>query len=381
MATDVERLGATMLADISALVSKRLREEYLYAFIRSRDGFLRQERPDDSETLVMLRAQCLSTLDTTWDGALQIFRSELPKAVDQVLSDMKPKLSAERRSPSPYDDPSIASPLVSEALDVSQTTGSQAMIRFRPLSPSTKDGEPGSAAAELASSALALADKPSRKRALDPKESIPEPSKLKAKRTRQIRIGAPSFKSPIKRTISRHDLADEEYIFSYDGYPGDYVLRCNQVQCKKHFYQDGPTIFTSDPFKDRRGLEHFGGTPHNMHSETAIFRKFALRVLTRKTEGNSKKKDDPSPDGSLLLGDDPTPQPTSPNKSKDKGKQPERPYDLYRPAATMEEASTSVLALDIARTAMVHGAVSMSDDSDDSGDLPPLEDAIRRDTN
>ncbi|KAJ8132559.1 hypothetical protein O1611_g1066 [Lasiodiplodia mahajangana] len=382
MATNPEQLGGTIVADINALVAKTLLDKYLSDFIHWRDRLLQEARPDDPETVVILRAGSLSNMQTTWDVVLQTVRSELPKTLDQLLSDLKPKFQGTRRPPSPYDGlPTLPPPVVTEAPGVPQTTKAPTKIHLLPSSSSTQEGERLNTVTEPVASFADTAEDlyRNRKRALDPTESTAGPSKLKAKRTRQTHPGAPRHKELSKgKTIKPHELMDGEYIFGYDGYSGDYVLRCSQNQCRKLLYQEGPTTFNSDPFKDGLALEHFGGRPHNMHSEPEIFHKFALRVVAEETSGNSRKKDDPTPDDSLFVGDDPAPQQTSPEKPKDKGKKPERPYSPYQPTAAVALASNSVPAPEADRASIdsLYRVDSPSDD--DNYELPPLEDAVRQ---
>lgn len=197
--------------------------------------------------------------------------------------------------------------------------------------------------------------------------------------------------------MPRYQVKDEECIFSRAGYQGVYVLRCDIGRCKKKLGREGPTIFTSHPFKDRLALDHFEGEVHQINYESDIFRRFAIRGMPlphllidvinlapsltakqswtqllnvssrlasigyspntplskcRMTEsstdfsalGNLEKKDADDSGVGNRNGDDETLRPTNTQQSSDKGKKPERPYNLYVPSRASAEPSTSASA-------------------------------------
>ncbi|KAI1132458.1 hypothetical protein F5Y10DRAFT_231194 [Nemania abortiva] len=377
MVTDdasAEGFGATVIADISALVARRLREKHLYSFICSRDALLRLQRPSDPEAIQQFHVRSLRDLEETWHSELQILRSELPKALDQVFDNLKPEFQAMGRSSSPENDtPTTMLPELTEAPVASTSINPTPKIRIRPSLLSIKEDERPDPEIKSVDNMPKSVDKHSNKR---PSGLISPATSQPQKKTKK------TYESPIKKTIYGYDLDDEESIFTYGGYSGVYVLRCNQVQCKKRLYQDGPTIFRSHPFENNVALDHFGGAPHKMDSEPEIFRKFAIRVLDADSDRNYKKTNAPKPGSSLLDGDlasQPASQPTSPSKAKDKGKKPEWPYNLSSLRTMAAEASTLAPAANIAEA--VGDSINIaSPRSDDSGELPPLEHIVKQNT-
>ncbi|KAI0876301.1 hypothetical protein GGS24DRAFT_452079 [Hypoxylon argillaceum] len=330
----VEELGPRVVADISALVARRLREEYLYHFLRHRDDLLRLERSDDSEFSRLLRSQNLHSLEKTWDSVLETLRSDLPKTLDQLFSNFKPEFQT-GGLPSALDvtpNPSTSGPMEIPAVPIPTKAAK------KPWTRSTfvlgQDKERSNTDIDSRDSVSEHIDKPSRKRGLDLEEAVVRHPKKRAKRKSQT----PGHKLTIKRSILLDEAKNGECIFSYNGYSGLYVLRCKQSQCKRVLKQEGPTIFKSHPFKDGLALDHFRNQPHYMHSEPEIFHKFAIQVTAADAERNTEKKDDSRP-GSIVLGEDPPMPATSPPKSRDKGKKPETPYRLSLPRTTPTEAT------------------------------------------
>lgn len=194
MATDVEsveELGSAAVADISAFVARRLREEHLYHFIRSRDELLRLERPDDSEIDRLLRSQYLRSLEKTWDGVLQTLRAELPKALDQLFSNFKPEfkgpVEASRLAHEPITSWSLP-PESIEALDVSVAAGPSRSPTLAPIITGgeiEKNTKPEIFIDER-DSVFDSADETSKKRAFDPEASTTTPPKKKAKRAPRV---------------------------------------------------------------------------------------------------------------------------------------------------------------------------------------------------
>ncbi|TGJ78257.1 hypothetical protein E0Z10_g10508 [Xylaria hypoxylon] len=394
-ADSVEGLGDVVVADINALVARRLREEHLYHFIRSRDELLRLERSDDSETIRLLRRQYLRGLEQTWRAVLQTLRSELPKTLDQLFSKLQPEFQTAGGSPSlsrdntPVNLPSTSAktsrplrthtpePMPSQASDASGINSPIARNRERSPAPTPdttvfmKDEELGTG---IGAEPLELdsPNKPSEKRALTPEETITSPKK-KPRRTAQTNFKAPGYSGykPIKKNMFLSEVEKEECIFSHSGYLGFYVLRCNLLKCRKELGQDEGTIFKSHPFNDRLALEHFGEGCHDIDSEPGIFRKFAIRIIDAESERNVDKKDSQMSDGNLS-GEDLTPKPTGTQASKDKGKKPERPYNLYSPRTPAAEASTSASASNINET-FKESFYRVGDPTDDNSELPVPE--------
>ncbi|KAI1186477.1 hypothetical protein F5B17DRAFT_431485 [Nemania serpens] len=335
MATDTEsaeELGSAAVADISAFVARRFREEHLYHFIRSRDELLRLERPDDSETIRLLRSQYLRSLEKTWDSVLQTLRTELPKALDQLFSNFKPEFRGSVNNSGLAQEPTT--------LTVRTTAVDKDIDDKREISIGERD------------SVFDSADEAYKKRALDPE--MPTTTSPEKKTGGHLGLvvsdflKTPGYKAPIKRSTSLYKVEDEECIFSRSGYQGVYVLRCDIGRCKMKFGRNGPTIFTSHPFRDRLALDHFDGEVHHINSESEIFWRFAIRgmlfprpnhnqhraiakgqaVMDADTERNLEKKD---PGVGVANSDDVSLRPTNPQKSsnKGKGKEPERPYNLY----------------------------------------------------
>ncbi|KAI3323624.1 hypothetical protein HD806DRAFT_94392 [Xylariaceae sp. AK1471] len=386
----VEVLGAGAVADISTLIERRLREEHLDHFIRSRDELMRLEHPDDSKIIRQLRRQYLHALEKTWDSLLQNLRSELPKSLDEVLNKLKqefPKAGGSAAG-SLYTTPltplsastKIAGfrltnqdPKVSDATATSPTPNNHNCSISTTLSPAFAVAEkdksstvPCTSIAEAGSSVI--------KRALDPEEPYPI-FKKKAKRTPQINRTI-ADKPPLKNSISLREVERGECIYRYGGYTGFYVLRCNASKCKKRLRRDSPTLFTSHPFKDGLASDHFS-EGHNVKSESEIFRKFAIRVTDAMSECNVEKKNNQISHGSPT-GQNIASPPTSPWTSRDKGKQPERVFNLNPTRIEAAEASTSASGANIQESfrESARGSATLSDDDE----LPTLERALRFDS-
>ncbi|KAI1747954.1 hypothetical protein F4782DRAFT_391614 [Xylaria castorea] len=365
MASDVECLegvGAVIMADIKTIIAERLREEYLHPFIRLRNVLLLSDRPDDSKTMRLLSQPYIRDLEKKWDSTLQALRNELPKTLDQLFSKLQPEFheaagfpvsplnltstplpaSTETRSVGNYTFEPIPTTAAGVSVKTSPTVNRARSVTLAPNSTVVKEAKNSSTAIEVETSVFDSADEPSNKRALDPEEPAITPISKKSKKTPQTHNGSTGFRMPIKKSIDIRDVKAGECIFSFDNYFGVYVLRCTLVKCKKRLKQDGPIIFTSHPFRDGLASDHFDGEGHHsIKSEVEIFRKFATRVLGTSTERNTEKKGDSVFDSSCSELDLVLP-PVSPKKSRDKGKRPERPYNLYSPRKP--EASTSELA-------------------------------------
>ncbi|RYC54418.1 hypothetical protein CHU98_g11793 [Xylaria longipes] len=354
MASDVESVEAVesaIVADIRTLVTRRLREEHLQDFVRTRNELLQLERSDAPETMRLLRRQNLRVLEKTWDRVLQALRNELPNMLDQIFSNLQPEFqetaglsasllgSTSTTQPVSVETPSATNytfePMPAPASGVSVTTSPTAnracSVTFAPNTTVFEEAEEPSTSIEAETPVLDSTNEPSNKRALDPEEPAITSISKKAKKTPQTHDGSPSFRIPIRKSIDLSEVKAGECVFSYDNYFGVYVLRCNLVKCKKRLKQDGPIIFNSHPFREGLAFDHFDGEGHNLDSEEEIFRKFASR-------GNTEKKHDSVFDSSCSEVDLALP-PVSPKKSRDKGKRPERPFMMYSPRKA--EASTS----------------------------------------
>ncbi|GAW21550.1 hypothetical protein ANO14919_110730 [Xylariales sp. No.14919] len=368
-ADSVEGLGDVVVADINTLVARRLREEHLYHFICTRDEVLRLERSDDSETIRLLRRQSLHLLEKTWSSVLQALRSELPRTLDELFKKLQPEFQigsgslSLSRDNTPVNLPSTSTrtprplathtpePIPAHVSDASATNSPITHNRDRSPAPTpdttvfTKTEETSTgidASVPVADSA----DKPSEKRALTPEETTASPKK-KARRTHQT-PGSSGYKI-IKKSILRCEAQEEECIFSYGDYPGFYVLRCNLMKCRKALGQDEGTVFKSHPFRDGLALKHFGEDWHDIDSEPEIFRRFAIRIMDAFSERNVDKKDSQISDGGLS-GSAGFSTRSSPKTPEDKGKKPERPYNLHSPRVPAAEASTSASASNINET-------------------------------
>ncbi|KAI0553652.1 hypothetical protein F4679DRAFT_430962 [Xylaria curta] len=370
MGNDVESLegvGAVIMADIKTIVAERLREEYLHRFIRLRNVLLLSDRPDDSETMRLLSQPYVRDLEKKWDSTLQTLRSELPTTLDKLFSSLQPEFQEAAGFPtSPLNLASSPLPVAKEtqhvenytfepiptqaagvSMKASPTTNRARSVTVAPSTTNIKEAEKPSTINEAENSVLDLADEPSNKRALDPEEPAITPISKKSKKTPQTQNGSTGFRMPIKKSMDIRDVKEGECVFNFDNYFGVYVLRCSLVKCKKKLKQDGPIIFTSHPFRDGLAFNHFDGDSHNIESEEEIFRRFAIRVLGTSTERNTEKKGDSVFDSSSSEVDLPS-KPLSPKKSRDKGKKPERSYNLYSPRKP--EASTSESASRAAET-------------------------------
>ncbi|KAI1422868.1 hypothetical protein F5Y12DRAFT_574628 [Xylaria sp. FL1777] len=372
MFTDAESvagLGDFVVADINALIAKRLREEHLYHFIRSRDDLLRLERNDDSDTIRLLRHQSLRVLEKTWASVLQTLRSELPRTLDHLFSKLQPEFRIAGDSPSRSRDITPLTPLdasveVPRLLATAYTPrpmpaqepeasgadspvlGNKNRDLFAPDIASVAKTEELSTATEVEPPA----DKPSEKRPLSPQDLEITSPKKKAKRTPRTETTLYSGYKPIKKNMFLCEVEAQECIFSFSGRLGFYVLRCNQLKCRKGLGQDEGTIFTSHPFKDGLALDHFAKEWHDINSEEEIFRKFAIRVIDAESERNVDKRDNTQTSDDNLSSENLTPRPTAPQGSRAKGKQPERPYNLYSAETPAADASTSASASNINET-------------------------------
>ncbi|KAI1277491.1 hypothetical protein F5Y07DRAFT_407362 [Xylaria sp. FL0933] len=396
-------LGDFVVADISALVARRLREEHLCQFNRTRDDLLRLERKDDSETIRILRRQSLRGLKKTWDSVLQTLRSELPRTLDQLLSELQPEFQIERvpaslsrditplspsasiEIPKPFSRANAPTP--SREADASMPgspildSGARGRsVTFAPAaSAPTKNEEPSTAieTEPPVTDLIDLAEKPPEKRPLaaeGPENPLP---KKRAKRTPQTNFKTPGPWKPIKRNMFLCEVEEQECIFSYPGHTGFYVLRCNLLKCRKGLGQDEGTVFTSHPFKDGLALKHFAEEWHMIESEPEIFRKFAIRVIDAESERNVDKRDDTQTSDANALVEDTSPRALPSPKSKAKGKKPERPYSLFVPRTSAAEASTSASASNINETFKESfyraGPLLSTPLNDEDADIPFLE--------
>ncbi|KAH8163515.1 hypothetical protein CIB48_g4712 [Xylaria polymorpha] len=364
MTSDVESAETVdvIVADIKTIVARRLREEHLDSFVHTRNNLLRLERSSGHETERLLHRQHVRSVDKTWNRVLQTLRSELPNTLDQLISNLQPEFQeAAGLPPSLADSKSATLPVSAESPNVTNytfnpmpapasgvsMTASPTANRARSvtLAPNTTvfdEDEEQNMAMEAETPAFNSTDISSNKRALDPEDPESTSASKKVKKTHQTHNRIPGFRMPIKRSMYLQDVKEGECIFSSDDYFGVYILRCNLVKCKKRLKQDGPIIFTSHPFRDGLALEHFAGEGHNIDSEADIFHKFAIRVTDASTERNTEKRHDSVFDSSCSEVDLSSP-PASPKKSRDKGKKPERPYNLYsprRPEASIAESAS-----------------------------------------
>ncbi|KAI0516789.1 hypothetical protein F5B22DRAFT_606504 [Xylaria bambusicola] len=360
-----------VVADINAVILKRLREEHLYHFIRARDELYRLERSDDSETIRLLRRQSLRMLEKTWRNILGTLRSELPKGLDQLLSKLQPEFQAMGGSPirgKTASNPPSPSTEVPRLLGRAHAPGLQtiqesgAAVTGGPVSPRkrkdsatiapefrvVKDIDELSIATEEAMP-IDLTNKPTQKRPLAREEVQTTSPKKKARRAPQMNLGAlgSSVHRPIKTNMFLHEVKPRECIFSYGDYAGFYVLRCNQAKCKKGLGKEEGTIFTSHPFSDGLALEHFAKEWHGLSTEADIFSKFAIRVIDADSERNTDTIDKagvPTSDGNVS-GVDQLPPGAATDRSRLKGKEPERRYpSRSSPKMPAAEASTSASA-------------------------------------
>ncbi|KAI0817239.1 hypothetical protein GGR55DRAFT_9064 [Xylaria sp. FL0064] len=397
-------LGDFVLADISALVARRLREEHLCQFNRTRDDLLQLERNGDSKTSRLLRHQSLRNLEKTWASVLQTLRSDLPRTLDQLFSELQPEFQIERVPPSRSRDitplsPSSTSieipklfaranaPTPSREADASMP-GSPVLdsgargrsVTFAPAVFALAKKEEPSTAIETEAPAVDLidsAEKSSEKRPLAAEERENTLPKKRAKRTPQTNFKTPGPWKPIKRNMYLCEVEEQECIFSYSGHTGFYVLRCNQLKCRKGLGQDEGTVFTSHPFKDRLALEHFAEEWHMIDSEAEIFRKFAIRVIDAESERNVDKRDNTQTSDVNISVEDTPPRPPPSPRSKAKGKKPERPYSLFVPRTPAVEASTSASASNIHETFKESfyraGPLLSTPLNDEDADIPFLE--------
>ncbi|KAJ3557353.1 hypothetical protein NPX13_g9944 [Xylaria arbuscula] len=164
----------------------------------------------------------------------------------------------------------------------------------------------------------------------------------KAKRTSQLDLKSlgPSAYKPIKKNIFLREIGEQECIFSYGDYAGFYVLRCNQVKCKKELSLSEATIFTSHPFWDALALQHFSEEWHGLTSEDEVFRKFAIRVIDADSERNTDNRNAQESEGDFT-GEGLSYQKKGSLKKRAYGKWPERWYNSSEPMTPAAEASTS----------------------------------------
>ncbi|KAI0972743.1 hypothetical protein F4678DRAFT_50672 [Xylaria arbuscula] len=362
----VKGLGDFVLADIKALVARRLHEEHLYQFIRARDDLLRPARSDDSETIRLLRDQSLRGLEKTWGSMLQTLRSELPGTLDQLFSKLQPEFRVGGGSPLRSREhtpltPASASTEVQRLLARAYTPGPPSALEtgvsagldstrgrsvtFAPDIISITESEEPTPSIELDNPVIDSVKKEPEKRPLPAEELEITSPKKRAKKTTQFNVNpliGPSWK-PIKKNMFFCEVEEQECVFSYSGHTGFYVLRCNQLRCRKGLGQDEGTVFTSHPFRDGTALGHFAKEWHEIKSEAEIFRRFAIRVIDAKSERNIDKRDNTrTVSDSHHSGEDRTPRQP---KARSKGKKPERPYNLNYPRpSSAAEASTSAAA-------------------------------------
>ncbi|KAI1352974.1 hypothetical protein F5Y01DRAFT_278323 [Xylaria sp. FL0043] len=364
-------LGDFVVADISALVARRLREEHLCQFNRTRDDLLRLERNDDSETSRLLRHQSLRNLEKTWASVLQTLRSELPRTLDELFNELQPEFRIEKDPPSRTRDVTPLSPS-SASIETPKPfsranapTPSREADAFMPGSPILDSGararsvtfapavfapaktEEPTSAIETEAPVIDMidsAEKSSEKRPLAAEEPETILPKKRAKRTPQTNFKTPGPWKPIKKNMFLCEVEEQECIFSYPGHTGFYVLRCNLLKCRKGLGQDEGTVFTSHPFKDGLALEHFAEEWHMMDSEAEIFRKFAIRVIDAERERNVDKSANTQTSDINASVEDQSSRPPSSPRLKAKDKKPERPYSLFVPRASAAEASTSASA-------------------------------------
>ncbi|KAI1118001.1 hypothetical protein F5Y14DRAFT_464073 [Nemania sp. NC0429] len=360
MEADVEcvaEIGSAAVADIKAFVEKRLREELLYHFICNRDELQRPTRRDDPKTIRLLRAQHLRNLEKTWDGVIQVLRTELPKALDEIFTNSKPDF----KDPGDPIDVSIPSQsLFPKSIEVSgapMAVDPPTLTSRITAMNSRKDANPEIVIDEsdTTSELSDLSDNAFTKRAPGPDPEMPltSPPKKKAKTTSRPPVNTPGLKVPNRKTTDLSQVNEEECIFSRPPFDGLYILRCNYPSCRKHLGRDGPTIFTSHPFRDGLAVDHFDGEVHQLESEAEIFKRFSRRVTDAVNECNLDKQDSydlgidnggggggsGSGSGSgnslaLALG------PANHQKSSDKSKEPKRPYNLHMPSGASAEHST-----------------------------------------
>ncbi|KAI0447459.1 hypothetical protein F4803DRAFT_574659 [Xylaria telfairii] len=365
MSSDVESAETVdvIVTDIKTIVAKRLREEHLDSFVHTRNNLLELERSSGHETERLLHRQHVRSVDKTWNRVLQTLRSELPNTLDQLINNLQPEFQdAAGLSPSLVDSKSAMPPVSAESPSVTNYTFNPApapasgvsiaasptanRARSVTLAPNTSvfdEDEEQSMAMEAETPVFNSTDISSNKRALGPEDPEITSSSKKAKKIHQTYNRIPGFRMPIKRSMYLRDVKERECIFSFDDYFGVYILRCNFVRCKKRLKQDGPIIFRSHPFRGGLALEHFNGEGHNIDSEADVFHKFAIRITDASTERNTERRHDSVFDSSCSEVDLSS-LPASPKKSRDKGKKPERPYNLYsprKPEASIAESASN----------------------------------------
>ncbi|TRX97575.1 hypothetical protein FHL15_001330 [Xylaria flabelliformis] len=389
-----EGVGAVIMADIKTMVAERLREEYLTRFIRLRNVLLLSDRPDGSKTMRLLSQPYVRDLEKKWDSTLQTLRSELPMTLDKLFNSLQPEFQEAAGFPaSPLDLASSPPPVSKEtrhvknhtfepiqfqvagvSVNTSPATNRARSVTVAPSTTAVKEAEKPSAVNKAENPVSDLADEPSKKRTLDSEEPEITPFSKKSKKTPQTQNGSTGFRMPIKKCMDIQEVKEGECVFSFDNYYGVYVLRCSLVKCKKRLKQDGPIIFTSHPFRDGLAFDHFDGDGHNIESEEEIFRRFAIRGTS--TERNTEKKGDSVFDSSSSEADLPS-QPLSPTKSRDKGKKPERSYNLHSPrkpeASTSESASrvTETFKESFYRAGPISSIPGSTLPSENSIELPP----------
>lgn len=195
-------LEAAAVADIEMLVAKRLREEHLQHFLRTRDELLRLQRPDDSETIRLLRRRQLHTLKEAWDGVLRALRSELPGALDQLFASLEPEFQERPPSVRVSDAaPSAPAAAVEASVDVSGASlAAKSPIRTRSSRPAPSalnatvagaDGKLGVVGVKE-KPALSKSDETPKKRPLDNNlgEQVTTPPSKKAKKGPQVSYSA-----------------------------------------------------------------------------------------------------------------------------------------------------------------------------------------------
>ncbi|KAI0200336.1 hypothetical protein F4808DRAFT_429471 [Astrocystis sublimbata] len=349
-----EGVGLSIVTDIEAIISTRLRNGQAPDLDRLKNAISLLDLPSDSNTIRLLRQTYLQDLKKKRNATLRSLRSELRITLDQLFNKLEADLDeAADQSISPSilvstaqsemtmpptaansSDPKPA-PASSKPLTTTPTAdGVRSVISTKNTAMMGESGQTSTAFKAVNSEAL-------QKRALDPEQSVTAPV---SKKTKTAQTGSKTSSSELRPKSSKHfaDVKEDECIFRYENFTGLYILRCNNAKCKRTLKQDGPVIFTSHPFRNGLALDHFDGQPHNIDSEEVVFRRFAFRIVDAANERNTEERLDIDLIFDSSCSDsDMSSIPARPNKSKDKGKRPDTQYDLQSPHAAEASSSNS----------------------------------------
>ncbi|KAI1085473.1 hypothetical protein F5B20DRAFT_518471 [Whalleya microplaca] len=351
----VEAFSVRILENIVTLVGDRLKDEELKLLKQARDDPLRSLNNLDPDTSRFFRLQQQQLYQGIWHDLLQKLRRELPQALCDLLKGLEGEMELNEEPMAQTQDSALMSPR-SATFDFTDAAPSDDIMDI---------SMPTVPVAEMGASTLGVRS-PARSVTPPPDEQLPNKNKpTGSSTTSPSKIGSPVItptaegsKRPLSSTesptgpnkrarISQQNyvhyyrgapprkpirLADrkvDECVFRYKNHEGLYILRCNRTSCKDK-NRGEIIIFQSDPFKYNLAMNHFSGQGHGIRDADEIFNKYARKVLDATEELNLKrtKQTHPTATATGSAGSRVITPSTSPQTSRDKGKQPERQINL-----------------------------------------------------